>query len=103
MHRVNAQLLRVVADELADQLTSSGDLVTLTDAWVSRDLKQAKITVSASARLNEHVAMLNKDHLTIRRRIAPKLSWKSIPSLTFVEDTAGQAIARTERLLDMLP
>lgn len=102
MDRVNAQLLRLLS-KLVQSEYQTPDLVTLTDVHTTRDLEQAKVSVSAQSNLREHVQALNKRARGLRNALRPQLDFKVIPNLTFIEDAANENIVAVESILDKLP
>lgn len=103
MDRVNAYLLRLLSELVREELAGNNDLVTLTSVDTTRDLKQARVFVTASAGLTGYVEQLNTSAYAIRSRLRPLLDFKIIPTLVFVADVHNQDIARVEQLLDSLP
>lgn len=101
MERVN-EMLRSMLSGLILERHPSTDLVTLVTVDTTRDLKLAKVYVSASANLDEHVAALNGLSPELQATIKPRLDFRTIPTLQFVADRSGDAIARVEGILDRL-
>ncbi len=103
MDRVNAYLLRLLSDIVRSELDGGNDLVTLTSVTTTRDLKDARVYVTAVAGLPGHVDTLNARAGAIRHRLKPLLDFKIIPNLRFVADDRGGNIVEVERILDSLP
>lgn len=103
MDRVNAHLLRVLSKIVQEEIADSSDLITLTDATTTRDLKQVTVSISAAQQVGEYVRRLNARKEQIRQKLRPLLDFKVIPYIIFVEDSRGDDINRVEALLDTLP
>lgn len=103
MDRVNAHLLRILSTIVQDEIADSSDLITVTSAVTTRDLKQVTLFITATDRTAEYVKLLNSRAGKIRQTLRPHLDFKVIPYVTFVEDQHASDIAKVEQLLDTMP
>jgi len=96
LHR---ELSTLLSRELSDPRLAG---VTITDCEVSRDLKHAKVFVSTleggSAR-DAALQTLKRAAGTMRRRLAPRLGLREVPSIRFQFDDSLERGARVEELL----
>lgn len=90
--RINAQVQRelteLIRDELSDPRVAG---VTVTEADVSPDLRQCKVTVSvlgSDEQLAEAIKGLNHAAGKLRHGLGQRLSLRLIPNLRFVADVA---------------
>ena len=81
----------------------SGNLISITGAKVSRDLKYATVYWSALGsdpeRDREIAAGLRSSAAFLRRRLASEVNLRETPELTFVKDSSFEKGARIESLL----
>ena len=96
LHR---ELSTLLSRELSDPRLAG---VTITDCEVSRDLKHAKVFVSTlqggEAR-DAALLTLKRASGTLRRRLAPRLGLREVPSLRFQFDDSLERGARVDELL----
>lgn len=100
MQKVNSLIQKLIAELLITEYDAQGDFVTIKDVNTTRDLSYARIFVSATANTKEHVKNLNNIARHLKKLIKPKLSFRTIPNLEFVEDTKGDSIEVVEELLN---
>jgi ribosome-binding factor A len=82
-----------------------GISITVTCVTVGADLRQAMVFVLPlgihdSAKIKEVVACLNEITVQIRHMIAPKITFKYVPTLVFQEDTSFSYGSKIEALLN---
>lgn len=100
MQKVNALIQKLIAELLITEYDAQGDFVTIKDVNTTRDLSYARIFVSATNNAKQHVENLNDIARHLKKLIKPKLSFRTIPNLEFVEDTKGDSIEVVEELLN---
>lgn len=96
LHR---ELSTLLSRELSDPRLAG---VTITDCEVSRDLKHAKVFVSTlqgGAARDASLLTLKRAAGTLRRRLAPRLGLREVPSLRFQFDDSLERGARVDELL----
>ncbi len=76
--------------------------ITVTDARVSDDLRQAMVYVSVleDSKKDENLAILTASARFIRSELGKRVKIKFIPELTFKLDTAAEYGAKIDKLLD---
>ena len=96
LHR---ELSLLLSRELADPRLQG---ITVTDCEISRDLKHAKVFVSTlegGAARESALGALRRAVGTLRRRLAPRLGLREVPSLRFQFDDSLERGARVDELL----
>ena len=100
--RVNAAMRKEIGELLLFQMTDPRlEHVTVTSVSVSRDWAVAKVYVSAlgdEEQLRDAVAALNKAAGFVRTQIAPRLTLRKIPALTFLGDDTARKAQRLEEI-----
>ncbi|HEX4872011.1 MAG TPA: 30S ribosome-binding factor RbfA [Nevskiaceae bacterium] len=90
--RINVEIQRELAGLIREELTDPRVAgITVTDADVAPDLRQARIRVSLlgdDARLAEAVKALNHAGAKLRHGLGRRLKLRYTPQLHFVADTA---------------
>lgn len=102
MQKVDAQLQRLISQLILNEYDAGHDLVTVTGVHTTRDLKQAQVVITATERMPQHVAALNRMARNLRELLKPQLDFKIIPALQFQADDKGEEITRVEALLDRI-
>ncbi len=103
--RVNDLLREVVAEIIARELKDPRldlDLISVTEAHVSSDLRHARLRVSvmgSDPQRDAVVSALNHSRHFIQRQLRPHLRMKHIPDLQFERD---DRIEEDRRILDLL-
>lgn len=100
MQKVNSLIQKLIAELLITEYDAQGDFVSIKDVDTTRDLSHSRIFVSATNNTNRHIKNLNEITWHLRKLIKPKLSFRTIPNLEFVEDIKGDSIETIEQLLN---
>lgn len=99
--RIADTIQRVLADLVRDQVRDpSVGFVTITEVRVSRDLKYARVYVSAIQDREPCVRGLNRAAGFLRRGLASRAGLRFAPELRFVIDDSAIDGFRIERILD---
>jgi len=97
--QIREEVSMIIAGDLEDPRVG---FVTVTDAWVSPDLRYAKIYVTVlgtKEQVAESVESLNHAAGFVRHQLGAALRIKRIPELRFIYDETPQTAARIEELL----
>ena len=81
------QLSEIIARDMNDPRLAH--IITIVNVGVSRDLKHAKVFTSVLGKLEERkaaVETLNRASGFLRRELIARLSMKTIPFLSFIQD-----------------
>ncbi|MEI9966484.1 MAG: ribosome-binding factor A [Candidatus Moraniibacteriota bacterium] len=100
--KVNELIRDLVAQAISTTLTlKEGLLLTVVRAEVSRDLRQARVYVSAFPESDEAYALktLAKERVTLEHFVHGKLSMKPLPRLRFFIDKTAQKNDVIEKIL----
>lgn len=95
--QVNETIRKEISSIIIEMAKPEWGIVTITDIQTSRDLKQARIWVSAKPKVIEE---LNNRSKEIRQELKPRLRLKFIPFLTFLEDKGE--MDRIDELLEKI-
>ncbi len=101
--RVRDLIREEVADIIMHKLKDPRlGFITVTDARVSDDLRQAMVYVSVleDSKKDENLAILTASARFIRSELGKRVKIKFIPELTFKLDTAAEYGAKIDKLLD---
>lgn len=103
IHRV-ADLIQKEVSDIIRQSVKDPDIqsmfITVTSVDINRDLSQAKIYVSEiSGKQELMVSALNKAASFIRRELAPRLTMRHVPALSFHYDDSMDKGRKISELL----
>ncbi|MBI4185753.1 ribosome-binding factor A [Candidatus Berkelbacteria bacterium] len=101
IERVN-ELLRSLLGPLVFREYPNQDLVTIVAVDATRDFKHAKVTITASDHVTQHVTALNRLAPRFQQIMKPQLDFRVIPVLEFRTNPHAQAQLQLEGLLDSL-
>jgi ribosome-binding factor A len=103
LQKVSSQVRHVLAREIENNLKVPETIITVTDVWLSPDIKSAKIWVSIYGKSiltarNKLISM--RDYL--QKQLATELKTKFTPSIIFEFDKSAGYADKINRLLDNL-
>lgn len=96
--QVRRELAQLLARDVADPRVAN---VTINDVEMSVDLAHARIFVAFPADDDPQVTMAGLDAASgfLRRRLAPEIRLRVVPTLKFIHDTSMDNADRIEQLL----
>lgn len=100
--RVNRQLVEVVAEALRDLRDERIGFVTITEAEVTPDMRQAKIYCSVfgdDADRHASMAAIHRNHRDLQHAVGRSLRMKNTPRLYFVLD---ERVARSDEIQQLI-
>lgn len=103
LQKVSSQVRHVVATAIEDNLKMPETIITVTDVWLSPDIKSAKIWVSIygkSILIAKNKLLSLRDNL--QRQLANKLKTKFTPVISFEFDKSAGYADKINRMLDNL-
>lgn len=102
--RVNENLRRELAALLIEEPVVESGLVTITNCFISADLKVAEVAVSVIdyQPADDVIAKLNRQQHHWYQRLSDRLPMKRMPRLTFVLDTGLGAELKLEELFSAI-
>ncbi len=99
-----SELVKQQVSEIVQELNLAGcGFVTITDARVAPDLREARIyfsVIGTSWQAEQALATLKERHDLIQRELAHRIVLKYTPRLKFVLDQTESRAAHIEQLLD---
>jgi len=104
IERVRELLRRNLGELIERDLRFEGMLVTVSDADITPDLKQAHIFFSVLGGDPAHVlAVLRKHRVELQRALAGRVTFKHTPRLNFHHDASAERGTRILQILDEIP
>jgi ribosome-binding factor A len=99
------ELLKEVIGEIIQKEIKDKDIgfVTITDAEVSNDLKNAKIFFSVLGKEEEKkeaLTILNNSSRFIRKKMSKRIQLKFIPNIKFILDDTPERVERITKILN---
>ncbi len=97
--RMSELIRETIAEAMLRELELPGELVTVTEVEVSKDLEYAKVKVSVLPHTAEEAVMHALGKLTrhFQHLLIKKLNLKPIPQITFVLDEGPERAAIIEK------
>jgi ribosome-binding factor A len=103
MGKIDELIHQQVAKEIAT-IFGGGNLVTITDAKVSKDLHNAEIWVAVYNQKDQERVMdtLKRNKLDIQKVLNSSLEMKYVPKISFKLDETGEKADRIEQILNKI-
>ncbi len=100
------EISRIIAGPLKDREPELKGLISVTEADVAPDLKTAKIYVSiygsSKEEQTESFRILKENAGFIRRELAKVMAMRTVPALTFLEDSSMEYGSKMDALFEKL-
>lgn len=100
--QVASVLIKELAPLIDEKLGEQFGIVTLVDALVTPDLKEAKVYVSCFDKNNEKqvLRVLEKTTPVFQKHLGKRLKMKFTPKISFYLDNSLENVIKVEQLLD---
>lgn len=97
LQQINKTLRHEISHILIEFAKEEWGIFTVTDVQIDPDLKNARIWISADAKI---ITAINKKIPEIRRILRPRITFKFIPNLKFLKE--DDSISHIEELLEKI-